>query len=457
MSEQTKALARIEGLADEGSFVEIGAYVTARETDFSLSEKKEAGDGVVTGYATIERKLVFVYSQDAAVLGGSLGEMHAKKIIRLYEMAMKMGAPIIGLIDCAGVRLEESTDGLYAFGELFKVQAKASGIVPEIQIVFGKCGGGMALSAGVADFVFMEEKNAALFVNAPNTLDGNYKEKINTASAAYQAANTGLVDGAGTEDEVLEAVRSLVAILPSNNEEPAVQETQDDLNRLTGQLEGVKDVKEIISVVADYGQFVEVKKEYGKDVTAGFIRLDGITVGVVGNAEEKISAAGCEKTAAFVTFCDAFEIPVLTLTGVTGFASEIEEEKNMAKAASLMTYAFANTTVPRIGVVVADSYGSAYTAMNSKAIGCDIVYALEGVKIGLMDAGMAAKILAKDAKDIPEVRAAFDEKQTAEASARRGYIDEIVSASTLRKNILIALEMLFNKREEAPYKKHAAK
>ena len=457
MSEQTKAMTRIEGLVDESSFVEIGAYVTARETDFSLSEKTEKGDGVVTGYATVDGRLVFVYSQDSAVLGGSLGEMHAKKIVRLYEMAMKMGAPVIGLIDCAGVRLEEAADGLYAFGELFKVQAKASGIVPEIQAVFGKCGGGMALSAGIADFVFMEEKNGSLFVNAPNTLDGNYKEKVNTASAAYQAESTGLVDLAGSEDEILTAIRALIAVLPSNNEEPAVSETTDDLNRLTGQLEGVTDAKEIISVIGDNGLFVETKKEFAKDAVTGFIRLDGVTVGVAASAEEKLTAAGCEKIGSFVTFCDAFEIPVLTLTGVTGFAAEIDEEKTMAKAASLMTYAFTNATVPKINVIFKDSYGSAYTALNSKSLGADIVYALEGVKIGLMDAAMAAKILAKDAASLNEVKAAFDEKQTAEASARRGYVDEIVTASTLRKNVLLALEMLFNKREDVPYKKHSAK
>ena len=457
MSEQTKAMTRIEGLVDENSFVEIGSYVTARATDFSLSEKKEKGDGVVCGYATIDGKLVFVYSQDASVLGGSLGEMHAKKIIKLYEMAMKMGAPVIGMIDCAGVRLEEAADGLFAFGELFKAQTLASGIVPQIQAIFGKCGGGMALSAGTADFVFMEEKDGALFVNAPNTLDGNYKEKLDTASAAYQAENTGLVDGTGSADDILNEIRQLITLLPSNNLESAVQDGTDDLNRLTGQLEGSTDVREIISVTADNGLFAETKKAYGKDVVTGFIRLDGVTVGVVGNAEEKLTSAGCEKAAGFVTFCDAFEIPILTFTGVAGFASELEEEKRMAKAAAAMTYAFANATTPKINVIFSDSYGSAYTAMNSKSLGCDIVYALEDVKTGLMDAAMAAKILAGASGDVAEIRAAFEEKQTAEASARRGYVDEIITASDLRKQILIALEMLFNKREDVPYKKHAAK
>lgn len=457
MSEQTKAMTRIEGLVDENSFVEIGAYVTARETDFSLSEKTEKGDGVVTGYATVEGKLVFVYSQDSSVLGGSLGEMHAKKIIRLYEMAMKTGAPVIGLIDCSGVRLEEATDGLYAFGELFRIQAKASGMIPEIQAIFGKCGGGMALSAGLADFVFMEDKEAALFVNAPNTLDGNYKEKLNTASAAFQAENTGLVDMTGSADEILEAMRALIAVLPSNNEDPAVQDSLDDLNRLTGQLEGCKDVKEIASVIADNGIFVETKKEFAKDVVTGFVRLDGITAGIIGNAEEKITSSGCSKVSAFVTFCDAFEIPVITLTAVKGFAAEIEEEKAMAKEAALMTYAFANATVPKINVIIGDSYGTAYTAMNAKAVGADIVYAVEDAKIGVMDADMAAKILARDQAELASVKAAFEKKQNAEASAKRGYIDEIVEAQNLRKNILLALEMLYNKREDMPLKKHSAK
>lgn len=454
-NELKQANSRINAFVDAGSFVEIGAMVTARSTDFALQECSAPGDGVVTGYATVEGKLVYVYSQDASVLGGSIGEMHAKKIVRLYDMAMKMGAPVVALVDCAGLRLEEAADALDGFGSLYLSQAKASGVVPQITVVFGKCGGGMAVSAGMSDFVYMEEKSASLYVSAPNTLDGNYAEKCNTAAAAYQAENTGMVDGIGSEDEILAQVRALIAVLPSNNEEAAVSDSQDDLNRMTAELEGVTDVRAIAASISDGFKFVETKKDYAKDMVTGFVVLDGVTTGVVANAETSLSPAGCKKAASFVNFCDAFEIPVLTLTNVKGYAATVCAEKSMAKAAAELVYAFANATVPKINVILKDAYASAYVAMNSKSIGADIVYAVEGAKVGIMDASAAAKIIGGE--DLKAVAKAFDEKQTAVAAAKRGYVDEIITMSTLRKNVLVALEMLFNKREDAPLKKHGTK
>lgn len=453
-NELTQAKSRILALVDEGSFVEIGALVTARATDFALQSQTAQGDGVVTGYATIQGKLSFVYSQDAAVLGGSMGEMHAKKIVKLYDMAMKMGAPVIGLVDCAGIRLEEVTDAMEAFGALHLAQAKASGVVPEIVAVFGKCGGGMAVLAGMADFVYMEDKKAELFVSAPNTLDGNYAEKCNTASAEYQAENTGLVDGHGTEEEVLAAIRALVDVLPSNNEDLAAADAEDDLNRLTENLENVTSVRDIASVIADSYVFTEVKKDFAKEMVTGFVKLDGVTVGVVGNEENKLTPDGCEKAAEFVTFCDAFEIPVVTFTNVSGFDATVCAEKRMAKAASKLTYAFANATVPKMNVVLSEALGSAYVVMNSKSLGADVVYALETSKIGAMDASMAAKIIGGD---VAEVAAKFAEKQTALSAAKHGYVDEIITMTSLRKKLLVSLEMLFNKRESAPKKKHGTK
>ena len=453
-NELTKAKARIAALADEGSFVELGARVKARSTDFAASCDAE-GDGVVTGYATVAGKLVYIYSQEPSVYGGSLGEMHAEKIAKLYDLAMKMGAPVIALVDCSGVRLEESTDALNGFGKLFLSQAKASGLVPQITAVYGRCGGGMAISAGLSDFVFMEAKNAQLFVNAPNTLDGNYVEKCDTAKAEYQAKNSGIVDCIGSEDEIAAGIRALVSILPSNNEEAAVEDGQDDLNRMTAELEGVTDAKAIISSVADSYVFVETKKEYAKDIVTGFIRLDGVTTGVLANAEEKLSPEGLKKAASFVNFCDAFEIPVVSFTSADGFTATVAAEKDLAKAASDLVYAFANATVPKISVITGDTYASAYTIMNSKAIGADIVYAVEDARVGIMEASSAAKIIGGE--DLSEVAGKFDEKQTALAAAGRGYVDELISMSTLRKNILIALEMLFNKRGDEPFKKHGSR
>ncbi len=456
MSEKTQAAIRIASLVDEGSFVEIGALVEARATDFNLQNAAAPGDGVITGYATIEGKLVFLYSQDESVLAGSIGEMHAKKIVKIYDMAMKMGAPVVGLVASSGLRLEESTDALEGFGSLYAASAKASGVIPQIMAVFGTCGGGMAVLAGMSDFVLMDGKKGHLFVNAPNTLDNNYTEKCDISTAAYQSAKTGLAD-VYTEEEIFGAVRDLIAVLPSNNDEPAVEDSDDDLNRLTSQLENVRDIRDLAAGIADSYRFIEVRKAYAPDTVTGFVRLDGITCGVIGNEEEKLSADGCKKAAAFVNFCDAYEIPVVTFTNVTGFEATLESEKAMALSASALTFAFANATVPKINVILDKAYGSAYTAMNSKAIGADIVYALEGAKIGMMDASMAAKIIEKDTGKIEKAAELFDEKQTALAAAKRGYVDEIISEATLRKNILIALEMLYSKREDIPYKKHTAK
>ena len=216
---QNLASTRIASLLDENSFVEIGGYVTARNTDFNMQQTETPGDGVVTGYGVIDGHLVYVYSQDASVLGGTIGEMHAKKIAGLYDMAMKMGAPVIGLLDCAGLRLQEATDALNAFGEIYLKQTMASGVIPQITAIFGRCGGGLALVPALTDFTFMEGKKAELFVNSPNALDGNNKDKCDTASAKFQSEEAGLVDFIGTQDEILAGIRELVAMLPANNED----------------------------------------------------------------------------------------------------------------------------------------------------------------------------------------------------------------------------------------------
>ena len=456
-NDKTKALSRIEAIVDAGSFTEIGAQVKARSTDFALQEAAAPGDGVVTGYATIGSKLVYIYSQDASVLGGSVGEMHAKKIARMYTMAVQMGAPVIGLLDSAGLRLQESTDALEGFGQLYKAQAEASGVVPEIMAVFGKCGGGMAVLAGLADFVYLEEKNAALFVNAPNTLYSNYAEKLNTASASYVSENTGIADGVGTEEEIFENIRALVSVLPSNNQELAAQDTLDDLNRLTPSLEGIRDIRVIAGEISDDGVFVETKKDYGKAAVTGFILLDGVTVGLIGNQEERLSAEACEKISAFVCFCDAYEIPVLSLVNVKGYEATLSEEARLAIACSRLAFSFANAGIPKISVILDEALGSAYIAMNSKALGADIVYALSDSKIGLMEDEPAAKILAKDGEDLASVRSAFAKKQSAEAAEERGIVDDETTMTTLRRDVIQALEMLFNKRSEVPSKKHGTK
>lgn len=470
---QSPARTRIESLLDANSFVEIGAKVTARSTDFNLSGKAAPSDGVITGYGVIDNNLVYVYSQDASVLNGTVGEMHAKKIVNLYKMAMKMGAPVVGLVDCAGIRLEEAADALNGFGEIFMAQVDASGVVPQITGIFGNCGGGMAMIPALTDFTFMEEKKAKLFVNAPNTLAGNHESVCDTASAKFQSEEAGLVDGIGSEADVIAQIRSLVSILPANNEEDLSScECTDDLNRVCPDLAACKeDPALLLPRISDGQVFVEVKADYAKDVVTGFIRMNGATVGAVanrnelydadGNVAEKfngvLSARGANKAAAFVNFCDAFSIPVVTFTNVKGYKATKCAETNMAKAVAKMIYTFANATTPKINVITGEAMGSAYISMNSKSIGADLVYAWADAKVGMMDAKAAAKILYANESSavIKEKTAEYDALQNSvEAAARRGYIDTIIDAQDTRKYVIGALEMLYTKREYRPDKKH---
>ena len=470
---ENSASRRIATLLDEGSFVEIGGAVTARSTTFNLQEKAAPSDGVITGYGVIDGNLVYVYSQDADVLGGALGEMHAKKIARIYDMAMKMGAPVIGLIDCAGLRLQEATDALEAFGSLYHKQALASGVIPQVTAIFGMCGGGLAVVPGLTDFTFMEAKDGKLFVNSPNALEGNEISKCNTASADYQSKTAGLVDGIGAEAEILGQIRDLVCMLPANNEDDmSYEECTDDLNRICADIANAsEDTAIALAQIADNQILVETKKDYAKEMVTGFIRLNGMTVGVVANrskvynAEAEVEAEfdsvltvdGCKKATDFVNFCDAFLIPVLTLTNVTGFAATVESEKNMASAVAKLTYAFANATVPKVNVIVGKAFGSAYVSMNSKSIGADLVYAWPTAEIGMMDAKLAAQIMYADAdaETLNEKAAEYKELQSSpNSAAARGYVDAIIEPADTRKYVIGAFEMLFTKREDRPAKKH---
>ena len=469
---------RIDLLLDGNSFVEIGSYVTARSTDFNMTTQETAGDGVLTGYGTIEGNLVYVYSQDASVMGGSIGEMHAKKISRLYQMAMKMGAPVIGLLDCSGLRIQEASDALDGFGQMYLNQTLASGVIPQISAVFGSCGGGMAVASAISDFVFME-KEGKLYVNSPNALAGNDETKCDTASAAFQNEETGVVDGIGSEEEILKQIRTLVSILPANNEDDmSYDECEDDLNRLSEDLAGwTGDTARLLTEISDDSFFLELKKAYDPSMVTGFIRLNGSTIGCVANRTELyneenekaeefeavLSARGCEKAADFVNFCDAFGIPVLTLVNAKGYKKCTCTEKRIAKAAGRLTYAFANADVPKVTVVIGEAFGSAYVTMNSKSIGADVVYAWPQAKIGTMDAQNAVKIMYADeiaasseaAALISENAAQYEALQgSAEAAARRGYVDDIIEAAETRKRVIAAFEMLFTKREGRPSKKH---
>ena len=475
MSSAAKSLAseRINSLLDENSFVEIGASVTARSTDFNIQQSAAASDGVVTGYGVIDGNLVYVYSQDASVLGGTIGEMHAKKILNLYDMAMKMGAPVIGLVDCAGLRLQEATDAMNAFGEIYLKQSLASGVIPQITAVLGQAGGGLAIATQLSDFTFVESSKGKLFVNAPNALAGNSAEKCDTASAAWQAEKAGTVDFAGTEDEIFAAIRELVTMIPSNNEDDAsYDECNDDLNRLVEDIDAAAgDAALVLSQIADDNAFFETKKDFAKNVVTGFLRLNGQTVGAVANRTEVYDAEGkkveefesalcpnaCAKAAKFVNFCDAFDIPVLTLTNVTGFKATEHAEFKIARAAAKLTYAFANANVPKVNVVIGKAFGSAANVMNSKGTGADLVFAWTDAQISTMDAKLAAQIMfdGADNETLNEKAAEYATLQSsAQAAARRGYVDAIIDPADTRKQLIGAFEMLYTKREDRPVKKH---
>jgi acetyl-CoA carboxylase carboxyltransferase component len=474
MSTTSKASQRIAALLDDNSFVEIGGLVTARATDFNLKPNETPSDGCITGYGVINGNLVYVYSQDASVLNGTIGEMHAKKITNLYDLAMKTGAPVIGLIESAGLRLQEATDALAAFGEIYLKQTMASGVIPQITAVFGTCGGGLGLFPTMTDFTFMEEKNAKLFVNAPNALDGNVITKCDSSSAKFQAEESGIVDVVADEATILEKVRELVSFLPANNEDDAsfLEDCTDDLNRVTPEIAGcVGDTSVALSILADDNNFFEVKSGYAKNMVTGFLRLDGVTVGAVANRSEicdeegkvaekldaVLTAEGCEKAAEFVNFCDAFGIPVLTLTNVKGYEATLASEKTIAKAAAKLTYAFANATVPKVNVVIGKALGTAYVVMNSKAIGADITMAWPDAQIGAMDGKLAAKIMYDgQGADVINEKAAEYEALTLNvtSAAKRGYVDQIVNAADTRKYVIGAFEMLFTKSEDRPAKKH---
>lgn len=443
---------RIEGLVDANSFVEIGAMVTKRNTDFNMQEKAVPADGVITGYGTLDSGLVYVYSQDVTAMNGSIGEMHAKKIASLYGMAVKAGAPVIGLIDCAGVRVQEAVDALAGFGEIYMAKVRAAGVIPQISAILGSCGGGVAISSRLGDITLMDAGKGHLFVNSPNAIDGNRVEKLDTSAAAFQAESGNVDLVCRSEEEVLAKIRELIGILPANAAASAQTEPGDDLNRvLSGFDSYAADAAAALVQIADDTKFIELKADYGKEMVVGLMKLAGVTVGAVANsAEGVLSTSGCKKAEQFTYFCDSFGIPVITLTNVKGYASGLEEERTIAQAVADMTYAFANADVPRINVITGEAYGSAYVAMNSKHIGADLVMALEGASVGVMDASAAAKILCEDeisgsddtGKALSEKTKEYDALQAgAEAAARRGYVDNIIQGDSVRKHLIYALQM----------------
>lgn len=477
-SVKLSAADRINALLDGGSFVEIGALVTKRSTDFNLHQKEAASDGVITGYGSINSKPVYVYSQNPAVLNGTIGEMHARKIRSLYELALKTGTPIVGILDCKGLRLEEATDALNGLGEIFTSQIKASGIIPQISLVLGTCAGAGAVSSSLNDFTIYSCENGRLFINSPDAIKGNNKSKCDTSAKEAVKATPKADFVCESDEEAFEICRSLISFLPSNNEEfDNEEDCDDDLNRLCPELSSdVKDPAVVFTSIADDNDYLEVGKDHSPEMATGFIRLDGMTIGCIGNRLESydgegkkiseyepvLTTKGMEKAKDFVNICDSFNIPLLVINSACGYKACKCEEATLARAAASLTSAFVNAEVAKVTLITDKALGSAYVVMNSKHIGADLVFAWEGSAIGAMDPENAAKIVyAKEIAESDNPAACINEKaalygevlSSAQSAGKRGYVDTIIEPEESRKNLVYAFEILFGKALHAD-KKH---
>jgi acetyl-CoA carboxylase carboxyltransferase component len=472
---------RIQMLMDPNSFVEVDAFVEARSIEFDMQKKKVAGDGVVTGYGTIDGRLVFVSSQDFTVIGGSLGEMHAKKITKVMDMAIKMGAPFISINDSGGARIEEGIDALSGFGDIFYRNTIASGVIPQISVIMGPCAGGAVYSPAITDFVFMVENTSQMFITGPQVIKSVTGEDV-TFEQLGGASTHNSVSGvahfkSSTEQDCFKEIKNLLSFLPDNNlSDSELMNNDDDLNRVVAELNSIVpedankpyDMKEIISSIVDNSNFLEVQEDFAKNIIIGFARINGRAIGIIAN-QPKVNAGvldvnSSDKASRFVRFCDAFNIPVVTFTDVPGYLPGVEQEHNgIIRHGAKLLYAFAEATVPKINVIVRKAYGGAYIAMNSKHLGADMVFAWPTAEIAVMGPEGAANIIFK--KDIAQsddpitfrtekIQEYKDKFSNPYVAASRGYVDDVIEPAKTRIHIAAALEMLTSKRETRPSKKH---
>lgn len=472
---------RIGLLVDEGSFIETDQFVSHRSKDFGLEDELVRGDGIVTGYGTIDGRLVYVYASDYTALKGSMGEMNSSKIVKLQKMALKMGAPIIGLHDTAGIRLEEGLDGLAGYGRILYNSSISSGVIPQISAIYGQAGGMAASVPALSDFTFMVENMSSMFSVGPEiikTVTGEDISKEDLSGANVHSEKTGLCDIKDiNEKESIENIRELVGFLPSNNLEASPgYGCEDDLNRVEEALNDLipenssspYDMKDIISLIADDKYFYELKKSYAKNLITGFIRLNGKTIGVLANQPKEL--AGCldikasKKGARFIRTCDSFNIPILNLIDVPGFLPGLEEEYGgLASESSKMIFAYSEATVPKVSLIVGKAFGGAYLSMCSKELGADQVFAWPNAEVAVMDPMGAANIIFKtnieEADDPVSMREEMIEYYRENIAspyvgAERGYIDDIIVPSITRPKLISAFDMLETKRESNPSKKH---
>lgn len=441
--ERTTAISKVIDILDPGSFMEIGEHVSARYTEFYHPDEVVESDGVVTGYGTVEGNLVFIFAQDNEVMGGTFGEQHGRKLVDLYEHAIKARAPIIGLLDCAGFRIEEGLDGLYQFAKLYKRQAEASKKIPQLMAVIGQCGGGMSISAELADFVFLEKDKGSIFVN-PQGVVANA-----IGNNPYIQAND---DGTYEWEEIVERIRRLIRILPASTDfAPYIKDISDEeLNRVCPDLRyKLGDARAILDDISDNHRVVETAKDRGEDMITGFIRIAGQIIGVAAcnavDGEKRITAAGCDKAARLVNFCNKFNIPILTITDTEGYDTKSESEKFMPSAAGRLINAFINATVPKINLITGTVVGSAYSMLNSKGLGADYVFMWDSADISIVDPRQATEVIF--GKWTPELEQQFRDSQTnALALARHGFADKVIAPEESRKYLIGALQTFINSR-----------
>ena len=468
---------RIDLLLDDGSFEEFDMYVEHRCTDFGMEKTKFPGDGVVTGWGTINGRVVYVFAKDFTVFGGSLSKTHAQKMIKVQDMALKNRAPIIGLFDAGGARIQEGVDALGGYGEVFTRNVMASGVIPQISVIMGPCAGGDVYSPAMTDFIFMVRDTSYMFVTGPDVVKTVTNETVTAeelGGAKVHTTKSSIADNAYENDvEALLQMRRLMDFLPSNNLDGVpVVPTQDQADRVENSLDTLipdnpnqpYDMKELITKVIDEGDFMELQENFAKNIITGFARMEGRTVGIVANQPLVLAGVldsdASRKAARFVRFCDCFEIPIVTFVDVPGFLPGTSQEYGgLIKHGAKLLFAFTEATIPKVTVIARKAYGGAYDVMSSKHIRGDVNYAWPTAEIAVMGAKGAAEILYRSELDDPDKiaeRIADYEKRFANpfVAAERGYIDEVILPRNTRKRVCRALNMLRNKTLENPWKKH---
>jgi len=474
---------RLDLLFDEGTFVELETFVAHRCTNFDMAEKELASEGVVVGYGMVDGRLVFAFSQDFTVAGGSLGEMHAYKIVQVQEMALKMGAPCVGINDSGGARVEEGVAALSGYARIFKNNTICSGVIPQISVILGPCAGGAVYSPAITDFIFMVDKTSQMFITGPAVIKTVTGEDVTAEELGGAKTNLGKSGNAhfvgATEEETLEAVKKILGYFPSNNMEmPPVYECTDDPNRSCPELETIipdnpnkaYDMYEIIKSLADNGEIFDISSTFARNIITCFIRMNGQSVGVIAN-QPKVGA-GCldidasDKAARFIRRCDAYNIPMLTICDVPGFLPGVGQEYGgIIRHGAKMLYAYSEATVPMVTLITRKAYGGAYVAMCNKDLGSDVNLAWPTAQVAVMGASGAVNIISSIKK---EIKAAADpvgmtKEKVAEyeenfnnpyVAAKLGYVDDVIEPAQSRQRITSAFDMLASKRVSLPAKKH---